>query len=70
MYAYLDCDISHTNQLPLATPPTYKLLLGDQSTLINGAAPVSRHMIGTSVARSYSRTRPLFSATKSWGIKK
>lgn len=59
--------MSHTTQWPLATPPTNRLLLGDQSALIKGAAPASKHMIGTSVERSYNRTRPLFSATKSWG---
>ena len=58
IHVYLDCATSHRAQEPLATPPTMRLLLGDQSTDKRGGVnwwvwlQTSSVIIGTSVFMS------------------
>jgi len=49
---YLDLAISQRHQLPLATPPTFRLLVGAQSTAMSGGLGASRLMMGVAVVMS------------------
>ena len=49
---HLDLEVSQRYQRPLATPPTIRLLLGDQCASIRGGTRVARDTIGVLVLRS------------------